>query len=234
MSSAPSKPVLRLNWCSYEAAMYAVTHWHYSGSLPTPPLVRLGAWEGSAFIGCVLFSRGANQNLGNAFDLGPFEVCELTRVALREHESAVSKVVGVAIRLLKVKEKGLRLIVSFADPLQGHVGSIYQAGNWIYTGTSQPDRYYLDKHGRKWHSRQCSASGMKPQYGVLRAVPKISECTKVATPGKHRYVMPLDSEMRAKIAPLAKPYPKRVRSAENGTEAPTSGGGVIPTRTLQS
>jgi hypothetical protein len=45
--------------------------------------------------------------------------------------------------------------------------------------------------------------------------------------------MPLDAEMRAKIAPLAKPYPKRERSAENGAAVPTAGGGVIPTRSLQ-
>jgi hypothetical protein len=33
------------------------------------------------------------------------------------------------------------------------------------------------------------------------------------TKGKHKYLMPLDKEMSAKIAPLAKPYPKRVKQA---------------------
>ena len=33
---------------------------------------------------------------------------------------------------------------------------------------------------------------------------------------KHRYLMPLDKEMSAKIAPLAKPYPKRVKQAMAG------------------
>ena len=38
----------------------------------------------------------------------------------------------------------------------------------------------------------------------------------IKVPGKHRYLMPLDDEMRAKIAPLAKPYPKRPKQAMTG------------------
>jgi hypothetical protein len=30
---------------------------------------------------------------------------------------------------------------------------------------------------------------------------------------KHRYLMPLDEDMRQRIMPLAKPYPKRVKQA---------------------
>ena len=37
-------------------------------------------------------------------------------------------------------------------------------------------------------------------------------------PGKYRYLMPLDKEMSAKIAPLAKPYPKRVKQAMTGDQ----------------
>ena len=57
---------------------------------------------------------------------------------------------------------------------------------------------------------------------------------KVPTRGKHRYLMPLDDDMRKQIEPLRKPYPKRVRSVENDTPAIQAGeGGVNPTRTLQ-
>ncbi len=54
---------------------------------------------------------------------------------------------------------------------------------------------------------------------------------RIKTPVKHKYLMPLDAEMRTRIAPLAKPYPKRESSAESGTPVPT-GGGVAnrPTR----
>jgi hypothetical protein len=41
---------------------------------------------------------------------------------------------------------------------------------------------------------------------------------KVKGSSKHRYLMPLDKEMSAKIAPLAKPYPKRVKQAMTGNQ----------------
>lgn len=223
---------LRLDWCSHEAAKYAVEKWHYSHSLPTPPLVKIGVWESERFIGCVLFGRGATQNLGKPYGLTATEVCELVRVALTGHYAPVSQIVSIAIRFLRQQCPGLRLIVSFADPDQGHVGAIYQAGNWLYLGRSTDYDKFKTADGRVWHPRQVSATGVKRQYGEARRVPKIADCERVHTAGKHRYLMPLDAAMRAQIAPLAKPYPKRPASIdsdasgdqpEEGGAAPTAG-----------
>ena len=72
-----SKVDLRVDWCEHKAAMYAVTHWHYSKSMPTPPVLKVGAWENGMFVGVVLFSRGANKNVGSFAGLTNLEVCEL-------------------------------------------------------------------------------------------------------------------------------------------------------------
>lgn len=227
------KPVLKLDWCSYRAAKFAVEHWHYSQSMPTPPVVHIGVWESGKFIGCVLFSRGANNNLSKPYGLENIEVCELTRVALDRHSTPVSRIVSIAIKLLKERASGLRLIVSFADPNERHVGVIYQAGGWIYTGATSPSQKYVDQQGRIWHQRQVSATGIKPQYGTLRRVAKIAECDKVPQLGKHRYLYPLDNAMRKQIQPLAKPYPKRAASADGGTPGIQPGGsGSSPTAAL--
>ena len=77
---------LVVDWCSYEAAKYAVMHWHYSKTMPTHPIIKIGVWEDGEFVGCVLFSRGANNNLGRPYGLKITEVCELTRVALSQHK----------------------------------------------------------------------------------------------------------------------------------------------------
>lgn len=53
---------LRVDWCSYQAAKYAVEHWHYSKAMPTPPAHYIGVWENAAFVGCVIFGRGSNNN----------------------------------------------------------------------------------------------------------------------------------------------------------------------------
>lgn len=224
---------LHLDWCSHEAAKYAVEHWHYSKSMPTPPVVKIGVWENGQFIGCVLFSRGANNNLGKPYGLTNTEVCELTRIALDRHRSAVSRIVAIAIKILRRKEIGLRLIVSYADPNQKHIGSIYQAGGWVFVGQT-PDNYkYKDGAGHIWHQRQVSKTGIKPQYGEMRKVAKIDECTKLPQLGKYRYLHPLDDEMRKRIELLRKPYPKRA-SAETETGATSSSdtGGANPTDAL--
>ena len=163
-----SKAALRCDWASHDAAAYACNHWHYSKSVPVPPLVKVGAWECGDFIGCVIFSRGASSNLLKPYGLKQDEGCELTRVALSEHKVQVTRVIKIAVKMLKQQCPGLRLVVSFADPHQGHHGGIYQGGNWIYAGTTSAGREYW-KHGRKLHSRQVSEKGWNVQQGQVRA-----------------------------------------------------------------
>jgi len=220
--------------CSHKAAQYAVKRWHYSQSLPVPPRTMFGVWEHGKFIGTVIFSRGASPELGRPYGLKQTECCELTRVALTHHDAPVSQIVAAAIKALRKHSPGLRLIVSFADPHYGHHGGIYQAGNWIYAGETSPGVEYRDRNGKRWHSRQLSKTGVRKQFGVERKVPKLSEMTQVKTPGKHRYLMPLDRAMRRKVSSLARDYPRSAVQASTATRSsPTAEGQVQPLGTAQ-
>ncbi len=234
MSSTAPKPTLRLDWCTHAAAKYAVETWHYSRSLPPPPHVRVGAWEGGKFIGCIIFSRGATPELLSPYGLNTTEGCELVRVALSAHANPVSRIVAIALRFLRSQCPGLRLVVSFADPGEGHHGGIYQAGGWTYSGESAGSTEYIGPDGKRWHGRMISPSGVKKVYGQLRRVLRPDQCTRVNRPGKHRYLMPLDDAMRAQVAPLAKPYPKRTPCAGTSTRdgTPVAVGGATPTPAL--
>jgi hypothetical protein len=191
---------LVVDWCDYKAAKWAVEHWHYSHSMPAGKTVKCGVWEDSKFIGVVVFSRGATNAIGNPYGLKNTECCELTRIALNNHQASVTKIVSIAIRLLKIRNVGLRLIVSFADPEQGHLGAIYQAGNWMYLGmTNSADEYLI--HGKRLHGRS-----MRSLYGTHIGKDWIQ---KIKGSSKHRYLYPLDKAMRRQIEPLAQPYPKR-------------------------
>lgn len=193
---------LRLDWVTARAARFAVENWHYSRTLPVGKNVYIGVWEDSRYIGVIIFGSGACSSLGRPYGLGTFECCELVRVALRCHRSPVSRIVAIAIRLLRRQSPGLRLIVSFADPAQGHVGGIYQAGNWIYCGTTAGDTQYLI-NGRLVHARKFTSSRW---WGKGASLPP--DARPVRSPGKHRYLYPLDAAMKAQIEPLRKPYPK--------------------------
>lgn len=228
---------LRLAWSSHEAAKYAVEHWHYSGVMPKYKTIKVGVWESGRFVGAVVFSRGATPALLKPYSLKITEGCELTRVALDRHKTPTTRVVAVALRMLKAIFPACRLVVSFADPAQGHVGTIYQGGGWVYTGTTSPSHMYRDANGKLWHERNVSERGYK-KYGIIKCrVRRPSEMQKLTMPGKHRYLMPLDADMRARIASLAKPYPKRAGSIVADAPANHAGeGGSVPTPalTLQS
>ena len=138
---------------------------------------------------------GASPNLGTALDLDQTEVCELTRVALREHQHAVSEIVALALRQLRATNPGLRLVVSFADPKEGHHGGIYQAGNWVFTGMSNPVTEYLI--GGRW--RHTRGAYHHPDRATARSR---------QAPGKYRYLYPLDRAMRRRLGSLGQPFPR--------------------------
>jgi len=223
---------LRLDWCSHQAAAFAVKRWHYSHSLPPPPHNRIGVWEGQRFVGCVLFARGASPALLAPYGLTAIEGCELVRVALDTHKTPVSRIVAIAIKFLKRRCPGLRLIVSFADPSEGHHGGIYQAMGWIYVGQTAPAREYIGPDGKRWHGRMVSGRGVAKVFGQKRRVLTPSQCKPFIRRGKYRYLYPLDDAMRGRVAPLGKPYPKRERSREIAAPLPSGEGGEIPTRSL--
>lgn len=200
---------LVVDFCGHDAARYAVERWHYSGCLPTGKLVKIGAWEDGSFIGCVLFSRGASPWLGNAYELDHTEICELTRVALRDHVAPVSQIVAESLRLLRRRCPELRLVVSFADPARDHHGGIYQAGNWIFTGQSmEVDEYFV---GGRWRHKKGVWYGLRAAGVQGKHLPVIEGNPTVPfrrAPGKLRYLMPLDRAMRRRLSALALPYPR--------------------------
>ena len=123
---------LKIDWCTYEAAKFACLNWHYSKSIPVSKIVKIGVWEDDVFKGAVLFSRGATPMIGRPYNLKQTEICELTRIALRDHKTPVSRIVAISVKFLKKNSPGLRLVISYADVDQGHLGKIYQASNWVY------------------------------------------------------------------------------------------------------
>ena len=223
-----SKADLKIDWATHDSAKYACVNWHYSGCLPVGKLVKIGAWEKGKFIGVVLFGRGATPNLGKPYDLDQDECVELVRIALTKHNNAVSRIVSLAIKFLHKANPKLRLIVSFADSSQGHHGGIYQAGNWIYNGQGTSAKFYMIR-GKLTHPRSIGAKGLVQNINGARKIDP--NATVVEVPGKYRYLMPLDADMREHILPLSKPYPKRAK--DQALDDQSSLGGETPTCTLQ-
>jgi hypothetical protein len=201
--------------CSYEAAKYAVMNWHYSRRMPRGRLATFGAWECDRFVGAVIFGLGVTAGLGDRFGLVLGEVVELVRVALTTHDAPVTHILALATRQLERANPCTRLVVSFADPDQGHYGGVYQAGNWIYAGMTIPADEYIVR-GRRYHGRalrnlRAHAQGRRAGTTTLEWARATLDpgTTVVKGSAKYRYLMPLDRAMRRQVAKLAQPYPKR-------------------------
>jgi len=210
-----SKANLKINWATHEAASFACQNWHYSKCVPAGKLVKVGVWEDGKFIGVVLFGRGANARMAKHYGLNHDQACELVRVALTDHINKVTKIIKFAFKFLRLKCSKLKLIVSYADPSQGHHGGIYQAGNWIYSGRSQAQSDVLI-NGKLIHKKSANA-----KYGTASPEKIMQKYNVIAKYGprtwKHIYLMPLDKGMKKQIMPLSKPYPKRASSDTDDT-----------------
>ena len=222
------KADLRIDWATSDAARFACINWHYAKAVPVGKLVKVGAWEDGKFIGCVLFGRGANKNMPKPYGLGQDECVELVRVALTAHLTPVSKIMMFAVKFLKRSNPGIRLVVSYADLDSNHHGGIYQATNWIYEGLFGKDSVSaFIINGKKTHRKSIDSLGVKQNIAEVRRCLD-ANAKEFRTKGKHKYLMPLDAEMRERILLLSKPYPKRVKQAMTDIPSEQRQGGTDP------
>ena len=204
---------MRMRAATAREIRFSCLRFHYARSVPSVSYgysFFLDEAEGGDFIGCVLFGGGANRNIGSPYGLAYGEVIELVRVALngKQGHGHTSQVVMMAIRQLKRDAKAIRLVISYADEDHGHVGKIYQATNWVYTGeVSHGSNGGFLIHGKEVHKRTVVARYGTASIDYLRET--VDKDVKILKPrGKLKYVYPLDKRMRRLVDGMSKPYPK--------------------------
>ena len=207
---------MRLTRATNEAIRYACLHYHYSRAIPANPLGYNVYNDKEEWCGVILYGTGANRHIGTQYNLPMGGVLELTRVALNGKQEQTSRAVAMSIKQLKKDCPHCRLIVSYADCDQQHLGTIYQATNWIYTGLfDKGDTSFLingkKTHRKSVHSKMVIINGKKVHCPEnIDAVRRFLDpnASVLVTAGKRKYLMPLDKAMKKQILPLAKPYPK--------------------------
>jgi hypothetical protein len=174
MAVKAKKPELLIEPATRAECQIAVEKWHYSRKLPAVLANTFRVLEDGRFIGCVMFGCGANYLIGSPFRLSQSRCLELTRVALNAHKTPVTRIISICLRLLCEANHDLRVVVSYADPEQGHEGTIYRAGNWHYLGITKPQRHFLGGvHKRTGWGRGYSKEG-GTRYGRKRVKHKFA------------------------------------------------------------
>lgn len=123
---------------------------------------------------------------GIAGDRFKGDVLELNRLCLKHNRpNEASLLVGRSLRLLPKN----RIIVSYADISQNHIGSVYQATNFIYCGLSAKRTDWKVKGKEHLHGQTIAdefrgvkdrAKAMRDKYG--------SDFYLEPRPRKHRYI----------------------------------------------
>lgn len=217
-----SRTDLRLAWVSHHVAKYAVRRWHYSRRLSSARNAYIGVWEDDRFIGVVVFGVGSgNVTNGRRYGLAKsHEMAELTRIALAPHMTAVSRILSIAVKMIRRRSPNLRLLISMADQAQGHHGGVYQAAGWIYTGETKPDVEYF--YRGRWRHHRTVTSAVSAQGLPSRSVAP-----------KYRYLLPLTSEVRQLVIGMGRPYSKRQKDSSEPATFQVAEGGAAPTLALQ-
>lgn len=208
---------MRISKATPEATRFACMNFHYAKSVPVCQHV-YNVWnDNDEWSGVIIYGGGATPHIASPFDKWQGQVVELERVALngKQGHGKTSEAVAKTLKALQKEAPWVDLVVSYADMDQGHMGTLYQATNWLYAGiTNVNQRGAFVVNGKKMHPKTVYSKGWKQSLLWLRE--NIDEnAEEFITLGKHKYLYPMTKEMRKRIQILAKPYPKKEEN-QNG------------------
>jgi len=220
---------------SDSAARAFVESHHYSGSYPAARR-RFGLFERGELVGVAVFSVPMRAEALRPWSMS--DGLELGRFVLLDGVRANGESWFLARCLEVLKRDGFAGVVSLSDPTPrtsasgavvfgGHVGTIYQASNAVYTGRASPQTLRLLPDGSVFSNRAASkirkgergwryavdqlvAHGAPEPRGDLHAwlrevVPTITR--PLRHHGNHRYLFALSRAARRSL-PASLAYPK--------------------------
>jgi hypothetical protein len=208
MEQESPKALFFIERIDYKTAMDLVVKNHYlHRKAPCSFAFGLFCKHSKNIIGVVVYGTPSSAPLRSGI-CGSKEkdnVIELTRLWVLDGTPKNTESFLIGNTLRKVNKE---IIVSFAEIQQGHVGTVYQASNWIYTGLSAKRTNWtiegVDRHCQTIADKYTAAE-LREKYG--------DKFSLVDRPRKHRYVYfnckaKRKKELLEKLKYEIKPYPK--------------------------
>ena len=216
------------------AAAEFITPLEWLGDV-APIKYAFGAWFGYHLGGCVAFSHPPSPEAAKG--VAGDEFTQVTLWLSRGAEAhwapkmTASRLIGYALRQLAAM--GWRIVLAYADPRAGEIGTVYQASNFLYTGLTAK-RGDVAVVGET-HAFDYTSRSLPKRWKNLASVAALTgkPTHRLPRPRKHRYVyiMGPRSERRAIRAALrydVRDYPKR-----RTQDGHTSEGIQIPSQRIE-
>tara|TARA_R110001592_G_scaffold178712_1_gene419929 strand:+ start:47 stop:643 length:597 start_codon:yes stop_codon:yes gene_type:complete len=163
----------------YEATKDWILNIHYAKRMPSISYA-YGLYLYDEMVGMVSYGSPASPSLckGICGEEHRGDVIELNRLVLRDNlPNEASFLVGKSLKLLPKP----KVVVSYADTAQEHLGIIYQATNFLFTGTTKARTDIAGKDGK--HSRHHLGD----------------KANRINRSAKHRYVYFIGNKKQKKI-----------------------------------
>lgn len=166
-------------------------------------------------VGTVVFGPTAGANVARSVSslLNHSNLWELKRLWVADElgKNTESWVIGQCLKYIKQHHSEIKCLISYADPDAGHIGTIYQATNWLYQDIERPkgtSGYIVSfDGGTKWqHSRTLfNKYGTFNYNKLVEVLPRPFKIKELSV--KERYIYPLGSKVEKKNLIKSLNYP---------------------------
>ena len=197
--------------CTFNQARSVIMEYEWLGSMAQRTTHTFALWVGDNDIaGVVCFAIPPTPQAAEG--VAGKENAHLVKTLARgacvwwAHPHSASKLIAGAIKLM-AETSSFRYFVAYSDYRAGEIGTVYQATNWLYTGTTAGDTEYLIegewKSGRTARHKSYVRRGI--DYKTLPSRRGNKKHRYVYIAGSRRERKELTKALKYKIAD----YPKR-------------------------
>lgn len=145
-------------------------------------------------------------------------VLELNRLWCQDKspKNSESYLISQGIKLLKRDRPDTKILVSFADTRQNHLGYIYQATNWNFTGWSIPGGGSIVIDGKEYHPKSLNNKYNTSDLNKLKEILNTENIFYRPRSKKCRYVYFIgdskkeNKQLKALCKYEIQPYPKEL------------------------
>ena len=129
-----------------------VIKWHYSHRIPTGKNICYGLYASGNLYAVIVYGIGVNPY--QAKFLGVNRVLEIKRMCRAEPalNYPLSRFIAISSKMV-AKEYPFDCLIAFADPEQGHEGTVYKASGFSLHGMTNAEWHLEDENGEKRHRR---------------------------------------------------------------------------------
>lgn len=178
--------------CDAKQAAKFLIRYHYA-RYGRPATVIYSATLNGDIIAVIKFAPPVRQTISKSLDIDNSELLELDRFCIHpsyHKKNFASYLMSIAIKRISVEFPHIKKLVSYADPVAGHIGTIYKASNWKEIGKTSYSYVYIDNNENEINKKSVYESAKKSGMSEGEYV-RLMGYRRVHTPPKIKFVYDL-------------------------------------------